>query len=100
MGGKTRPPYPPEFRAEAIALARSSGKSQRAIAEDLGISTETLRQWLKQADLDAGVRHDGLTTNEREELARLRRENRILREEREILKKAAAFFAREGASRR
>lgn len=94
MGGKSRPPYPPEFRAEAIALVRSSGRSQRAIAEDLGISTETLRQWLKQADLDAGVRHDGLTTNEREELARLRRENRILREEREILKKAAAFFAR------
>ena len=64
---------------------RSSGKSQRAIAADLGISTETLRQWLKQADLDAGVRRDGLTTSEREELARLRRENRILREEREIL---------------
>ena len=100
MGGKTRPPYPPEFRAEAIALMRSSGKSQRAIAEDLGISTETLRQWLKQADLDAGVRHDGLTTSEHEELARLRRENRILREEREILKKAAAFFAREEHSRR
>jgi transposase len=100
MGGKTRPPYPPEFRAEAIALMRSSGKSQRAIAADLGVSTETLRQWLKQADLDAGVRHDGLTTDEREELTRLRRENRILREEREILKKAAAFFAKENDSRR
>jgi transposase len=100
MGGKTRPPYPPEFRAEAIALMRSSGKSQRAIAQDLGISSETLRQWLKQADLDAGVRQDGLTTSEREELARLRRENRILREEREILKKAAAFFARENEPRR
>lgn len=104
MGGKTRAPYPPEFRAEAIALVRSSGKSQRAIAQDLGISTETLRQWLKQADLDAGVRHDGLTTSEREELARLRRENRILREEREILTPnglpAAAFFAREDDSRR
>jgi transposase len=103
-----RPPYPPEFRAEAIALVRSSGKSQRAIAEDLGISTETLRQWLKQhpegTRLDAGVRHDGLTTSEREELARLRRENRILREEREILTPkghpAAAFFAREDDSRR
>jgi transposase len=100
MGGKTRPPYPPEFRAEAIALMRSSGKSQRAIAADLGVSTETLRQWLNQADLDAGVRHDGLTTDEREELTRLRRENRILREEREILKKAAAFFAKENDSRR
>ena len=100
MGGKTRPPYPPEFRAEAIALMRSSGKSRRAIAADLGVSTETLRQWLKQADLDAGRRQDGLTISEREELARLRRENRILREEREILKKAAAFFAREDISRR
>jgi len=100
MGGKNRPPYPPEFRAEAIALVRSSGKSRRAIAEDLGISSETLRLWLKQADLDAGVRQDGLTTDEREELARLRRENRTLREEREILKKAAAFFAREDGSRR
>lgn len=104
MGGKTRPPYPPEFRAEAIALVRSSGKSQRAIAQDLGVSTETLRQWVKQADLDAGMRHDGLTTGEREELAHLRRENRILREEREILTPkghpAAAFFAKENEPRR
>ena len=88
-------PYPPEFRAEAIRLARTSGKSQRQLADDLGMTSETLRLWLKQADLDKGKRQDGLTSDEQEELRRLRRENRILREEREILKKAAAFFARE-----
>jgi len=54
-------PYAPEFRAEAIRLARTSGKSHRQIAEDLGMTSETLRLWLKQADLDAGKRHDGLT---------------------------------------
>ena len=100
MGGTSRSPYPPEFRAQAVELVRSSGKSQRAIAQDLGISNEALRQWIKQADLDAGVGHDGLTTSEREELAQLRRENRILREEREILKKAAAFFAQKHTARR
>jgi len=88
-------PYPPEFRAEAIRLARTSGKSHRQIADDLGMTSETLRLWLKQADLDEGKRQDGLTSEEQEELRRLRRENRILREEREILRKAAAFFARE-----
>ena len=88
-------PYAPEFRAEAIRLARTSGKSHRQIAEDLGVTSETLRLWLKQADLDDGKRHDGLTSEEQEELRRLRREVRILREERDILKKAAACFARE-----
>lgn len=90
--------YPPEFREEAVRLYRTSGKSQRQIAMDLGISNETLRNWVKQADVDEGRRADGLTTKEREELRRLRRENRVLREEREILKKAAAWFAEETAS--
>ena len=88
-------PYPPEFRAEAIRLARTSDKPHAQIARDLGMTSETLRLWLKQADLDEGKRSDGLTSEEQEELRRLRRENRILREEREILKKAAAFFAQE-----
>ncbi len=95
MGGKTRPAYPREFRTEAIRLVREGGLSMAQVTRDLGVSDQTLRNWLKQADLDSGRRTDGLTTEEREELRRLRRENRILREEREILKKAAAFFARE-----
>lgn len=92
MPGK-KPPYPPEFRAEAVRLYRSSDKSLKQVSDDLGISSESLRAWLKQTDLDTGVRTDGLTTEEREELRKLRRENRVLKEEREILKKAAAFFA-------
>jgi transposase len=79
--------YPPEFRAEAIRLARASGKPNTQLAQELGMTTETLRTWLKQADRDGGKRQDGLTTEEREELRRLRREIRILREEREILVK-------------
>jgi len=97
---RTRPPYPLEFRQEAVRLARESGKPSAQIAQDLGISYESLRHWIKQADLDAGRRSDGLTTAEREELRRLRRENRVLREEREILRKAAAFFARETGPKR
>jgi transposase len=92
---RTRPPYPPEFRAEAVRLIRSSGKPLSEISKDLGVSEQSLRVWIKQADPDAGHRDDGLTSAERQELSALRRENRVLREEREILKKAAAFFARE-----
>lgn len=87
---KQKAPSPPEFRAEAIQLARSSGKPHAELARELGMTGETLRQWLKQADLDEGKRSDGLTSDEQEELRRLRRANRILREEREILKIAAA----------
>jgi len=86
--------FPPEFREEAVRLVQESGKPISAIARDLGISRETLHRWIRQHKVDAGER-TGLTTAEREELRRLRRENRILREEREILKKAAAFFAQE-----
>ena len=91
---KTRPPYPVEFRAEAVRLVRETGKPSTEIARDLGVCVETLRSWIKRQEIDAGER-EGLTTAEREELRRLRRDNRVLREEREILKKAAAFFAKE-----
>src|SRR5690625_5235560 len=84
----------PEYKAEAVRLAQQGEKPIKHIAEDLGIAHQTLRRWIAQAEIDAG-RREGLTTEEREELRRLRRENRILREEREILKKAAAFFAQE-----
>ena len=92
---KTRPPYPAEFRANAVRLLRSSGKSQRDVAHELGVSTNALREWAKRVDLDAGRRTDGLTSDEREELGRLRRQVRVLTEEREILLKAAALFVGE-----
>jgi transposase len=94
----TKPPYPPEFRREAVQLVRTTDKPIAQIARDLGVSGQTLHTWIKQADIDAGKR-EGLTTDEREELRRLRRENRTLLQEREILKKAAAFFARESEGR-
>jgi transposase len=92
----TRPPYPPEFRAEAVELIRSRTKTIRGLSRDLGVSDQTLRNWLRQGDIDAGRRHDGLTTSEREELRRLRSENRTLRMERDLLRKAAVFFAKDG----
>lgn len=90
----SKPPYPPEFRVEAVRLAREPGHSIGQVARDLGIANESLRRWVLQADIDRGEA-PGLTSDERAELVRLRRENRTLRTEREILKKAAAFFARE-----
>ena len=82
-----------EFRREAVELARISSRSQREVVEDLGISDVTLRNWVKQAERDEGSARTVCWTDEREELARLRRENQTLRMEREILKKATAFFA-------
>lgn len=90
----TRRRYAPQFRAEAVRLVKESGKSIGEIAKDLGIADQTLRNWVRQDEIDNGQR-EGLSTQEREELNKLRRENRLLREEREILKKAAAFFAKE-----
>lgn len=87
--------YTAAFKADAVALARTSGKSIKVVAHDLGVNPESLRHWLHQAEVDAGNGWGELTTGEREELRRLRRENRVLQMEREILKKAAAFFAKE-----
>jgi len=89
-----RTQYPPEYRQQIIELARA-GRSARALAQEFEPSEQTIRNWIKQADLDTGRRTDGLTSEEQAELRRLRRENRQLKLEREILKKAAAWFARE-----
>lgn len=93
----TRLPYPPEFRAQMVALVRA-GRSAESLSREFEPTAQTIHNWVKQADLDEGRRADGVTSAEREELRRLRRENRRLREEREILKKAAAWFAGETGS--
>ena len=87
-------PYPSEFRRRAVALGRERAKPIALIAADLGVAESALRRWMAQADVDEGKK-EGLTTVEREELARLRRENRVLKMERELLSRAAAFFASE-----
>ena len=88
-------PHPPEFRQRAVELARMREKPVSEIAADLGISDSCLRGWVAQADRDEGRRADGLSTAERAELVQLRRELRVARLENEILKRAAAYFARE-----
>jgi transposase-like protein len=94
-----KPPYPPEFRARIVELVRA-GRSLASLAKEFGVTDMSIRNWLRQADLDAGRRTDGLTTEEKQELARLRKENARLREERDILEKATAWFAREAGARK
>ena len=91
---KTRPPYTPEFRRQMVELVHA-GRSPEELAQEFEPTAQSIRNWMAQAERNAGRRSDGLTTAEREELNRLRRENRQLRLDREILSKAAAWFARE-----
>src|SRR3954453_1708968 len=94
MAPRARRAFSAEFKAETVELIRSSGRTIGEVCRDLDLTETAVRRWVQQAEIDAGKR-PGLTTAERAELAELRRENRILREEWEILKKAAAFFAKE-----
>src|SRR3954452_14552254 len=95
---KTRPAYPAEFRREAVQMPRA-GRTPRKLAGSLGVSQQTLRNWRRQDQVDRHERDDGLTGDEREELRRLRRENQRLTQERDLLKRAAAFFAKETETR-
>ena len=96
---RTRPAYSEEFKREAVALVRREGRSIPDVAASLGVSQQSLRTWVKRVQLDARERDDGLTTQEREELRELRRKVRRLEQERDILKRATAFFARETETR-
>jgi transposase len=91
---RSRPPYPPEFRREAVQMVRS-GRSIKDVSESLGMTEQSLRNWVRQEQLDRHERDDGLTSAERDELRELRRKVRRLEQERDLLKRAAAFFARE-----
>ena len=96
MTKRKRRKFTPEYKAETVRLVRDSGKTVAEIARELDLTESALRSWVEQAAVDDGRGGSGdLTTLEREELTRLRRENRVLQQEREILKKAAAFFAKE-----
>ena len=92
---RTRRTYTDEYRAGAVRLVLDEGKTVAAVARDLGLTESALRTWVDRARADRTQGKTGLTTAEREERARLRKENRVLQEEREILRKAAAFFAKE-----
>ncbi len=91
---RRRRSFTPEFKAEVVELCRAGDRSIAQIARDLGLVDTSVRNWVNQAEIDAGAK-DGLTSAEREEIARLRKEVRVLREDRDILRRATAFFARE-----
>ena len=91
---RPRRSFSKEYKADVVELVRTSGKTIAAIAREMDLGETAVREWVRQADVDAG-RRNGLTTSEREELAALRKENRVLREERDILKRATVFFAKE-----
>ena len=91
---RTRPPYSVEFRQQMVELVKT-GRTPEELSREFEPTAQTIHNWVKQSDLDTGVRSDGLTSSELEELRSLRRENKRLRIEREILKKAAAWFAQE-----
>lgn len=98
MSRRKRRKFTPEFRAEAVRLCKAGDRSITKVAEDLDLTETSLREWVKRAEVDAGRGAPGeLATTERDELTRLRRENKQLRLEREILKSAATFFAKESA---
>lgn len=92
--GRPRRVFTAEYKAEVVVLCRSGDRSISQVCRDTGLGETAVRRWVAQAEVDSGQR-EGLTTSEREELAHLRKENRILREERDILKRATAFFAKE-----
>ncbi len=97
--GKKRPrprrAFTAEFKAEIVELCQRGDRTIRQVSQDFDLTETAVRDWVKQAELDAGTRSDGLTSDERAELARLRRENRRLQQDVDILKRATAFFARE-----
>ena len=95
--GKTRSPYPAEFRQQMVGLVRA-GRTPQELSREFEPTAQSIWNWVRQAELDGGLRSDGLTSEEKSELRKLRRENRVLREEKEILKKAAAWFAQETGS--
>ena len=94
---RSRSPYPAEFRAQMVEQVRS-GRTPEELSREFEPTAQSIWNWVRQAERDQGVRLEGLTTDEREELRRLRREIKVVREEREILKKAAAWFAEETGS--
>lgn len=96
--GITRGPYPAEFRQQIVELVKA-GRSPHELADEFEPCANSIKQWVRQVDRDEGLRQDGLTTDEKEELRRLRRENQQLKIDREILGKAAAWFARENGSK-